>query len=187
MTRLFFPTFMVLFSASALMAQSNEPDWSALEGETLEHFRALLQLDTSDPPGRELPAVEYLKRILEAEGIEVETFALEDERPNLVARLKGSGAKEPLLIMAHTDVVNVDPDKWTFPPFSATLDGGYVYARGTVDDKDNVTAALMVMLELKRLGVELDRDVIFLAESGEEGNTTHWLGQNSPGICAIDV
>ena len=73
--------------------------------------------------------------------------------------------------MAHTDVVNVDPKKWTFPPFSATRDGGYVYGRGAVDDKDNVAASLMVMLMLKRLNVPLDRDVIFLAESGEEGST----------------
>ena len=67
--------------------------------------------------------------------------------------------------------MNVDPAKWTFPPFSATRDGGYVYGRGTVDDKDNVTAALMTMLMLKRLNVPLDRDVIFLAEAGEEGTT----------------
>ena len=73
--------------------------------------------------------------------------------------------------MGHTDVVNVDPKKWTHPPFSATRDGGYVYGRGTVDDKDNLTAALMVMLTLKRLNVPLDRDVIFLAEAGEEGPT----------------
>jgi acetylornithine deacetylase/succinyl-diaminopimelate desuccinylase-like protein len=73
--------------------------------------------------------------------------------------------------MAHTDVVNVDPAKWTHPPFGAVRDGGWVYGRGTVDDKDNVVAALMVMLELKRRNVPLDRDVIFLAESGEEGST----------------
>jgi acetylornithine deacetylase/succinyl-diaminopimelate desuccinylase-like protein len=73
--------------------------------------------------------------------------------------------------MAHTDTVNVDPAKWTFPPFSATVDGGYVYGRGAVDDKDNLAAGLMVMLELKRQGIKLDRDVIFLAESGEEGAT----------------
>ena len=73
--------------------------------------------------------------------------------------------------MGHTDVVNVDPKKWTHPPFSATREGGYVYGRGTVDDKDNVVAALMVMLMLKRQNVPLDRDVIFLAEAGEEGST----------------
>jgi acetylornithine deacetylase/succinyl-diaminopimelate desuccinylase-like protein len=101
----------------------------------------------------------------------VKTFALDAHRPNVVARIKGSGAKQPLLLMAHTDVVNVDPKKWTFPPFSATRDQGYVYGRGSVDDKDNVAAALMTMLMLKRLAPPLDRDVIFLAEAGEEGST----------------
>ena len=73
--------------------------------------------------------------------------------------------------MGHTDVVNVDPKKWVHPPFGAVREGGYVYGRGTLDDKDNVTAALMAMLTLKRANVALDRDVIFLAEAGEEGAT----------------
>ncbi len=136
----------------------------------MKHFQTLVRMDTSDPPGGEAPAVAYLKEVLEKEGIEVKTFALNPDRPNLVARIKGSGKKKPLLMMGHTDVVNVDPAKWVFPPFSATRDGGYVYGRGTVDDKDNVTASLMTMLLLKRQGVKLDRDVIFLAEAGEEGS-----------------
>lgn len=78
-------------------------------------------------------------------------------------------------MMAHTDVVNVDPEKWIFPPFSATVDGGYVYGRGAVDDKDNVAAGLMIMLLLKRLEVPLARDVIYLAESGEEGATEYGI------------
>lgn len=160
-----------LFFCASISAQVSEPDWEAVEEETLRHFRALLQFDTSDPPGRELPAAEYIRDVLEAEGIAVEMLASDSERPNVLARLEGNGSKEPLLIMAHTDVVNVDPEKWTFPPFSATVDNGYVYGRGAVDDKDNLAAALMVMLELKRQNVELDRDVIFLAESGEEGAT----------------
>ena len=73
--------------------------------------------------------------------------------------------------MGHTDVVNVDPKKWKHPPFGATREGGHVYGRGTIDDKDNVAASLMTMLMLKRLKVPLDRDVIFLAEAGEEGST----------------
>jgi acetylornithine deacetylase/succinyl-diaminopimelate desuccinylase-like protein len=89
----------------------------------------------------------------------------------VLARLKGSGRKRPLLIMGHLDTVSIDEKKWSFPPFGATRDGGYIYGRGTVDDKDNATAALMVMLTLKRLNVPLDRDVIFLAEAGEEGNS----------------
>ncbi len=151
--------------------QRPEPAWSAVESETLQHFQELLRFDTSDPPGRELPAATYVQTVLEREGIAVDVFALEAERPNVVARLRGSGSRDPLLLMAHTDVVNVDPGKWTFPPFSATRHEGYVYGRGTVDDKDNLAASLMVMLLLKRLDIPLDRDVIFLAEAGEEGST----------------
>jgi acetylornithine deacetylase/succinyl-diaminopimelate desuccinylase-like protein len=153
-------------------AQSQaQPNWSTLENETMQHYQALLRFDTSDPPGNEHPAAEYLKQVLEREGIPVQLFQLEPNRLNVVARLKGNGSRRPLLIMAHTDVVTVDPKKWTFPPFSATRDGGYVYGRGTVDDKDNVAAALMTMVLLKRLNVPLARDVIFLAEAGEEGTT----------------
>jgi len=166
---------VALLFSNLVTAQNPEPDWDSVEEETLSHFRALLQFDTSDPPGRELPAAEYLREVLEAEGIAVEMLALDPERPNVVARLEGSGEEPPLLIMAHTDVVNVDPEKWTFPPFSATVDGGYVYGRGAVDDKDNLTAALMVMLNLKRMNVPLARDVIFLAESGEEGATEYGI------------
>lgn len=141
----------------------------------MRHFQALVRFDTSDPPGNEQPAAEYLKDVLEREGIPVQVFSLEPHRPNVVARLKGTGSKRPLLIMAHTDTVNVDPKKWTHPPFGAVREGGYVYGRGTVDDKDNVTAALMTMLILKRQNVPLDRDVIFLAEAGEEGSVRYGI------------
>ena len=163
---------MIAACVAVVAAQgTTEPDWKALEPEILTHFQTLVRFNTTDPPGVEKPAVEYLKQVLEREGIPVQVFALEDNRPNLVARLKGSGKKRPLLVMGHTDTVNIDEKKWTHPPFSADRDGGYIYGRGTVDDKDNVTGGLMTLLELKRLKVPLDRDVIFLAESGEEGST----------------
>ena len=113
--------------------------------------------------------MEYLKEVLDKEGIPYQVFAKDPARANLVARIKGNGKKRPILLMGHTDVVTVDEKKWTFPPFGATRDGGYVYGRGAVDDKDNLTAALMVILRLKRDGTPLDRDVILLAEAGEEG------------------
>jgi acetylornithine deacetylase/succinyl-diaminopimelate desuccinylase-like protein len=158
---------LFLLCAVSALAQ----DWNQVEQETLRHFQALVRFDTSDPPGKERPAAEYLKQVLEAEGIEVKLFAVNPDRPNLVARLKGSGAKRPVLIMGHTDTVNVDPKKWTHPPFGAVREGGYIYGRGTLDDKDNVVAALMSILLLKRANLPLARDVIFLAESGEEGHT----------------
>ena len=160
-----------LLSSPRAAAQATTPDWSRLEAETMEHFQAILRLDTSNPPGNEGLVVDYLEAVLKKNGIETKRFANDPARPNLVARLRGNGKKRPLLVMGHTDVVKVDPAKWTHPPFSATRDGGYVYGRGTVDDKDNAVAALMVMLQLKRLNVPLDRDVIFLAEAGEEAST----------------
>src|SRR5687768_13088012 len=169
---------LLLVIASPALAQQRpgaapgpQPNWAQIEAETMQHFQALLRFDTSDPPGNEKPAADYLKQVLEREGIPVEIVAIEPHRPNVVARLKGNGSKRPLLIMAHTDVVNTDSTKWTHPPFSATRSAGYVYGRGAVDDKDNVVTGLMMMLMLKRLNVPLDRDVIFLAESGEEGAT----------------
>jgi acetylornithine deacetylase/succinyl-diaminopimelate desuccinylase-like protein len=145
------------------------PQAAAIEAETLRHFQALVRLDTSNPPGNEALAVDYLKQVLDREGIPNQVFASDSKRPNLVARIKGNGRKRPILVMGHTDVVTVDPKKWTHPPFGAVRDGGYVYGRGTVDDKDNLVAGLMLMLTLARTKPALDRDVIFLAESGEEG------------------
>ncbi len=152
-------------------AAQTAPDWPKIEAETLRHYQALIRLDTTNPPGNETRAVDYVKRVLDAEGIPNIVLALEPDRANLVARLKGSGAKRPILIMGHTDTVRVDPAKWIFPPFSATRDAGYVYGRGAVDDKDNLTACLMAMVMLKRSGAKLDRDVIFVAEAGEEAST----------------
>jgi acetylornithine deacetylase/succinyl-diaminopimelate desuccinylase-like protein len=153
------------------------PDWPKVNAETLKHYTAVVQMDTTDPPGNEIKVVEYVKGVLEAEGIPVVTSAHEPNRPNLIARLKGNGSKKPLLIMGHTDTVKVDAAKWIFPPFSAARDGGYIYGRGTLDDKDNMTSGMMTMLLLKRLKVPLDRDVIFVAEAGEEASTVNGIEQ----------
>jgi acetylornithine deacetylase/succinyl-diaminopimelate desuccinylase-like protein len=141
-----------------------------VEEETLRHFQALLRFDTSNPPGNEKLAVDYLKGVLDQAGIDTKVLGRDPQRPNLVARLRGNGKKRPLLLMGHTDVVTVDPSKWKHPPFSATREDGYVYGRGALDDKASVAAGLMTMLQLKRANVQLDRDVIFLAEASEEGN-----------------
>jgi acetylornithine deacetylase/succinyl-diaminopimelate desuccinylase-like protein len=164
-------SFVLTATLAAEAQPTRKSDWTGSESETLQHFQALLRLDTSNPPGNEHRATDYLQQVLEKEGIPTRIFALEATRPNLVARLKGNGKKRPLLIMGHTDVVTVDPAKWTFPPFGATRDGGYIYGRGSLDDRPRLVAGLMTLLMLKRSNVPLDRDVIFLAESGEEGTT----------------
>src|SRR5215467_11284749 len=164
MRTLIFSLVLCVSLSVCMIGRPQQLDLKAFEEETMQHYQALLRFETMDPPGNEKPAADYLKQVLEKERIETKTFSLEPDRPNVVARLKGNGTKRPLLIMGHTDVVPVDPSKWKFPPFSATRDGGWVYGRGTIDDKDNTTAGLMTILLLKRLGVPLDRDVILLNE-----------------------
>jgi len=139
--------------------------------ELLQRFQAILRLDTTDPPGNESKVAEYVRGVFEKEGIPVTVVAKDPARANVIARLRGNGSKRPILLVGHEDTVRVDPAKWTFPPFSATLDGGYVYARGAIDNKWQVAANIMTMLMLKRGNVALDRDVIFVAEAGEEAAT----------------
>ena len=144
-------------------------DWDEVGEESINHLIDLIQIDTSNPPGNETEAANYVKAALAAEGIDSELFALDPDRANLVARIKGNGSKRPILIMGHTDVVGVQAERWDEDPFGGLRKDGWIYGRGTLDDKDNVTAAIMLMKMLKRYGVDLDRDIIFLAESGEEG------------------
>src|ERR1041385_6781270 len=150
-----------LFAVALFPAFAQTPDWSKLDADIMQHFQALVQIDSTDRPGNETKVVEYVQKVLETEGIPVTIAAKDPARANLIARLKGSGSKRPLLIMGHSDTVKVNLAKWTFPPFSATRQGGYVYGRGTLDDKSDLMAALMTMLLLKRSKVPLDRDVIF--------------------------
>ncbi len=170
--------FTPLIPFIAAVAAAQTPDWPKVNAETLRYYTAVVQMDTTDPPGNETKVVDYVKKILESEGIPVITSAKEPNRANLIARLKGSGSKRPLLIMGHTDTVKVDPAKWVnFGPFSAARSGGYIYGRGTLDDKDNMTSGMMTMLLLKRNKVQLDRDVIFVAEAGEEASTINGIEQ----------
>jgi acetylornithine deacetylase/succinyl-diaminopimelate desuccinylase-like protein len=160
---------LLMIVNSAAAQPSYLVDWGAVGQEAIDHLVELVKIRSVNPPGNETEVAEYVKAVLAAEGIESELYALDPARANLVARLKGNGNKQPILIMGHTDVVGVQPEKWYADPFSGLREDGYIYGRGTLDDKDNVAAGMMVMILLERLGVELDRDVIFLAESGEEG------------------
>lgn len=161
---------LFLFSSAITSAQQSYfIDWQAVGAESIGHLVELVQIDTSNPPGNESEVVKYLEEVLQIEGISSKRYALEEARANLVARIKGNGSKRPILLMGHTDVVGVQPEKWYADPFSGLREDGFIYGRGTLDDKDNLAAALMVIKLLKRHGVKLDRDVILLAESGEEG------------------
>jgi acetylornithine deacetylase/succinyl-diaminopimelate desuccinylase-like protein len=140
-------------------------------------LRDLVRIDTTNPPGNETRAAEYLKSVAGAEGIECEVLGGDPSRLNFVARLRGSGRGRPLLLMAHTDVVPVEVAQWTAPPFGALVRDGFVLGRGAVDDKSLLAAELAVLVELKRRNVPLARDVILLAEADEEAGSTgiEWL------------
>src|SRR5882724_7118217 len=160
---------VVLVCAGFVRAQA--PDWPKLDAELMQHFQALLRIDTTDPPGNETKAVDYIKKVLEDAGVPVMVVAQDPARANLIARLRGNGSKRPILLVGHTDTVQIDLSKWTYPPFSATRKDGYVYSRGVLDNKWQVASGMMTMLMLKRGNVPLDRDVIFVAEAGEEAST----------------
>ena len=163
---------LLLFISSAYAADRFPVDWPKVDRELLEYYSALVRIDTSNPPGNETKAVNYIRPILDREGIPYQVFAMQENRANIVARLKGSGLKRPVIVMGHMDVVGVQREKWSVDPFAAIRKDGYIYGRGTQDDKDNLTTGIMLMLTLKRLNVPLDRDVIFIAESGEEGTSS---------------
>src|SRR5271154_3358875 len=114
-------------AAALLPVNAQTPDWSKINDESMRHFQALVQIDSTDPPGNETRVAEYVKKTLEADGIPVMMVAQDPTRANIIARIKGNGSKRPLLIMGHSDTVKVDLAKWTFGPFSAKRDGGYVY------------------------------------------------------------
>lgn len=161
------PLALLCLSAVASLAQI-AVDWDRSKAEILRHYRALVQIDST--AGNETKVVDFLRTVLEGEGISTQTFALDPARANLVARLKGNGTKRPLLILAHTDVVGVQREKWPVDPFGAVMQDGYIWGRGSRDDKPVLAANLVTMLLLKRMNLPLDRDVIFLAESGEEAD-----------------
>ena len=118
----------------ATFAAAQTPDWPKVNAELLRHYTAVVKMDTTDPPGNETKVVDYVKHVLEAEGIPVITSANDPARANLIARLKGNGSKKPLLIMGHTDTVQVDATKWDNSVRSApraTADSSTAAARST--------------------------------------------------------
>lgn len=171
-------TALVLLGLASLASAADRypVDWAKIEPETIGYFASLIRIDTSNPPGDETKAVNYLKPILDRAGIATQVYALDPNRANLVARIQGNGSKRPIIIMGHTDVVGVQRDKWPVDPFAALRKDGYIWGRGSSDDKSHVVSCLMTMLELKRLNVKLDRDVIFIAEAGEEGTSRFGIG-----------
>jgi acetylornithine deacetylase/succinyl-diaminopimelate desuccinylase-like protein len=182
-----FASVLLMTLSVAVQTSAQDPDWSAASKETLAHLQAMIRLNTVNPPGNELQVARHLEAALKAEGIETHLFEPAPGRGALVARLKGNGTRQPVLIMGHMDVVGVERDKWSVDPFAAEIRDGYLYGRGAIDDKGMLAANLETMLLLKRnvidKGATLSRDVIFVANSDEEQSGEWgmgWLIKNHP-------
>jgi acetylornithine deacetylase/succinyl-diaminopimelate desuccinylase-like protein len=160
-----------LQSPSAQQSAVPSADVAKLQGEAIVWLQDLIRINTSNPPGNEIVAAKYIADVLKREGIPSEIFESTPGRGFLVARLSATAMPDPsraLLLMAHLDVVGVDKSKWSVDPFAAVMKDGYLYGRGTIDDKGMVIANLAVFISLKRSSARLNRDVIFLAEGDEE-------------------
>jgi acetylornithine deacetylase/succinyl-diaminopimelate desuccinylase-like protein len=163
---------VVLFLAGVFLipvcAQSNDGINHALP-EAIVFLQDLVRIDTTNPPGNEGAAAAYVQKILDRERIPSHIVECTPGRGNVIARLKGTGQARPIILMAHMDVVGVERGKWSFDPFAAEIRDGYLLGRGAADDKAMLAANLELMLLLKRSGIRLDRDIIFVGTAGEEG------------------
>ena len=155
---------------------STPVDWTRLRDETVQVLSEYLKINTTNPPGGELQTALFLQRLLAREGIEAQLLDTAELKPagraNLYARLRGSGAKKAIALVHHMDVVPADPRYWSLDPFSGAEKDGYVWGRGALDMKGEGIIHLMAMLAIKRSGVPLTRDIVFIANSDEELGST---------------
>ncbi|MCI0400577.1 MAG: M20/M25/M40 family metallo-hydrolase [Gammaproteobacteria bacterium] len=140
----------------------------ALEQEAVSLLSEYLRIDTTNPPGNEIKAAEFFKAIFDREGIEARILESTPGRGNIYARLKGDGSKKAVVLMNHMDVVPADRRYWSVDPFAGVVKDGYVWGRGALDMKGMGIVELMAMLALKRQGIPLKADVIFLGVADEE-------------------
>jgi acetylornithine deacetylase/succinyl-diaminopimelate desuccinylase-like protein len=148
-----------------------QPDLGKLSGEAQGWLADLVRINTVNPPGNEAAVAKYIAAIFQKEGISNEVVEIAPGRSIAIARLQAGPLPDPanaLLLVAHQDTVGVDPKKWSVDPFGAVIRDGYLYGRGSIDDKAMLTANVAIMVELKRTSARLGRDVIFLATDDEE-------------------
>lgn len=164
-----------LLPARVLIAQTKQVDWPSVAHESQTILGDYLRINTTNPPGNELLAARFLKQILDREGIEaqiLDTAELGSNRANLYARLRGNGTKRAIALVHHMDVVPATPASWSTDPFSGVVKDGYIWGRGAIDMKGTGIAQLMAMIALKRSGVPLTRDIVFIGNSDEELTST---------------
>ena len=178
MARLFVIALVTLFVPVAALAQFDVAapapagfDRAAAQRDTMDHLRRLIALDTQNPPGNEVLVARYFESILRGvPGVETHVLDPGDGRANFIARLRATKPRRrAVLVMGHMDVVGVEKDKWTTPPFEATERDGYVYGRGAIDDKGMLAATVTAMRQLASMRDRLDRDIILLGTAAEEG------------------
>ncbi len=143
-------------------------DWEILGNRALEVLGEYLRIDTSNPPGNEARGAEFLGDVLRGEGIGFQLYESAPGRSSLLARLEGSGGGKPLILLNHIDVVPANPENWQVHPFSGEVADGFVWGRGALDMKGMGVMELMAFIAAARGGLELERDVIFLAVADEE-------------------
>jgi acetylornithine deacetylase/succinyl-diaminopimelate desuccinylase-like protein len=166
---------VALLTAAELPAQEKSLDWTALARESQTVLSSYLRVNTTNPPGNEILGARFLKAILDREGIEariLDTTEVGPNRANFYARLRGNGSKRAIALVHHMDVVPVTPSTWLVDPFSGEVRDGYIWGRGAIDMKGNGVAQLMAVIALKRSGVPLNRDVVFIGNADEELGST---------------
>jgi acetylornithine deacetylase/succinyl-diaminopimelate desuccinylase-like protein len=154
-----------------------------LGDDAVKHLQSLIRIDTTNPPGNETPAAEYVSEILRDAGLEPTLVGETPDRKNVIARLSGKGAKPPLLLAAHLDVVPAERESWRHPPFGGEIHDGYIWGRGAIDMKHMAIMSALVIARLKREGVTLERDLIFAGVADEEAGCDHgsrWLVDHHP-------
>ncbi|HKY42402.1 MAG TPA: M20/M25/M40 family metallo-hydrolase [Pyrinomonadaceae bacterium] len=161
---------LVLLPSIAHSQDTSRIDWPRYQDMAVELMQQYLRINTSNPPGNEIEAARFLKRIFEQHGIENEVFEYKPGRANIIARIKGNGSKRPIILLSHTDVVTAEPSAWEVDPFSGVIKNGSIWGRGALDMKGESLLHLMTMILLKREGPALSRDVIFLGTADEEVN-----------------
>ena len=155
--------------------------WQGVLEETTGWLQTLVRFDTSNPPGNERPAAQFLHDVLVSEGIESEIAGPQPHRSSVLARVPGDGSGRPLLLVSHLDVVPATPAGWDVAPFSATLKDGFVWGRGAMDCKHRVATQAMMLVLAKRRGLNLKRDLVLAACADEETggqNGMGWLAEN---------
>ena len=146
-----------------------EIDYDKLTQEATDFLSKYIRINTSNPPGNEMEAAKFLKEKFLAEGIPANTWEPEPGRGIMAARLRGIGEKKKALILqVHMDVVPANASEWKVPPFSGEVKDGAIWGRGAADDKGPGVIAMTAMFAIKRAGVLLDRDIIFIATGDEE-------------------